>query len=114
MKRRLGGVPSRLSRSVIRRVALPRVRKAAISFRLHRVRERHGGRVRVDRDAVDAEAGGRQGYRRLGSAERPTAAERQIHAQAQLASLLGGEAQVVDELVGEIREVAASRSSGDG
>ena len=41
----------------------------------------------------------------MGTAERPSAAEREIEAQTQFARLGSGEAQVVEKLVGEIRKI---------
>ena len=57
----------------------------------------HALRPRRHRHALDAQLPGGMRRRHLRAAERPAAAEREVEAQAELARLVGGEAQRVEE-----------------
>ena len=68
--------------------------------RRHSLRERRHGH------ACDSKLAGRLVGAYLRAAVRPPAADRQVHPQAELACLVGGEAKGADEVVRQVRKVA--------
>ena len=75
-----------------------------LSFRDRRQRHRRG--IRGHGHAIHPQPPGRLGDGDVRAAEWPAASQRQVEAQPELVRLLRGEAQVVEELVGQIRKVA--------
>ncbi len=74
-------------------------------FARDHLRKRDRGFACRDGTLFDAQGGGGVSGRHIRSAIGPAAAERHIHAEAEFASLIAGEAHDVEKLVGHVGEV---------